>query len=616
VRRLIILLLVLAVLAVGGLYALKHRSAIVGALPVPIRDTVRGLVHGFTVERNVMLTMPDGVRIASNIYKPRSGNGPFATILVRLPYNKSKYGEAVWIGEEFSTYGYVVVVQDVRGTFASEGVFTPSRLEAEDGSATMDWIAKQPWSNGRVGTFGCSSLGEAQMFMARMKNPHHRALIAQGNGGAMGTAFNRYTFFGLYEGGIFNLASGFGWFLSNGSKHAGHPRPEVDRARVLWELPSGTLVSRHRKDPTDYEDFISKPFSDAYWRDLGYISDEHRFTTPGLQVNAWQDQTVADTLLLGELMKRNADSPEARDHQHVVIGAGGHCGFETEQNDGKVGDFELGPNAPQNYWGWYHGWFDYWLRDKKDALPDLPPYLLYVMGEDRWVKANEWPPKAVEFRPWYLGGTAPANSVRGGGTLAPDAPAGEGTSDEFTYDPAKPVPTRGGPICCTDTPGDRPGPIEQREVEEREDVLVYTSEPLKEGLRILGPLRAELHVSSSALDTDFTAKLVDVFPDGRALNIQEGALRMRYRDSFTNPELLKPGEVYKVSVDMRAIGWYLPPGHRLRLQISSSNFPRLERNLNTGGYNHDETVGVVARNRVYRDSVRPSAVILPVLDKP
>ena len=612
-RRLVTLLVVLVVLGVAGAYALKNRSQIMGAMPIPVRDTVRGWAHGFTVERNVMVPMPDGVKIATNLYMPRGEKGPFATVLVRLPYDKSVYGEAVWIGEEFSSHGYAVAVQDVRGTFHSEGVFTPSRLEAEDGSATMDWIAKQPWSNGKVGTFGCSSLGEAQMFMARMRNPHHRALIAQGNGGAMGSAFNRYTYFGLYEGGIFNLASGFGWFLSHGGKHPGVAAPEIDRAKALWGLPSAGLVAKYRSDPTDFGDFVSKAPSDPYWRDLGYIADEDRFNTPGMQVNAWQDQTVADTLLLGELMRKNADSDEARNNQHVIIGAGGHCGFEQEENEGRIGDFELGPNAPQNYWAWYHAWFDYWLRDKKDRLPKLPPYLLYVMGEDKWHEATEWPPKNVQFTPWYFDGSAPANSVKGGGVVTPQKPSATAAKDEFTYDPEKPVITVGGPICCTDTPGDRPGPIDQAEVEKRQDVLVYTSEPLKQGLRMLGPITAELYVASSAVDTDFTAKLVDVFPDGRALNIQEGALRMRYRTGFTTPSRMTPGEVYKVTVDMRAIGWYLPPGHRLRVQISSSNFPRLERNLNTGGNNFDEVKGVIAQNQVFRDAEHPSAVILPIL---
>jgi uncharacterized protein len=220
----------------------------------------------------------------------------------------------------------------------------------------------------------------------------------------------------------------------------------------------------------------------------------------------------------------------------------------------------------------------------------------------------------VQFQSWYLEGDGPANSSSGKGRLTPTAPVSTTNADEFTYDPMKPVRTRGGPICCTGNPDEPQGPVDQKEVEAREDVLVYTSDAFEKGLRIVGPLKADLYVSSSAKDTDFTVKLVDVWPDGRALNIQEGALRMRYRDSFTDPQFMTPGEIYKASVDIRAIAYYLPPGHRLRLQISSSNFPRLERNLNTGGNNYDESVGVVAVNRVLRTAAHPSAVILPVLE--
>ena len=216
--------------------------------------------------------------------------------------------------QEFAGHGYVVAIQDMRGKYASEGVFTPSRLDAEDGSATVDWLAAQPWSNGRVGTVGCSSLGESQIMLARMRNPHHVAMIPIGAGGAMGSAANRYTYFGQYEGGVFQLASGFGWFLFEGGKTPGVEFDEkVDVARAIWELPSGSLVRRHRPDKTDFDDFIAKPLGDPYWRDLGYIADEDRFATPALVFNTWQDQTVAETLALAEVMKRNAVTEEARD---------------------------------------------------------------------------------------------------------------------------------------------------------------------------------------------------------------------------------------------------------------------------------------------------------------
>jgi uncharacterized protein len=607
------ILLAAAVLTVLGGWAVRERTAIIDALPLTIRDFVYGLRYGFSTERNVMVRMPDGVHLATNLHLPRSGTAPYPTVLLRLPYNKDEYGEARGAVGGFAEHGYAVVVQDVRGKFASQGVFTASRLEAEDGSATLDWIAKQPWSNGRIGTFGCSALGEAQILLARMRNPHHTALIASGAGGAIGSAAGRYTYFGQYEGGIFQLASGFGWFLHNGGKRPDIvPPPPVDVATAIWDLPSGGLVRRYRADPTDFDDFISRPLTDPYWRTLGYVADEDRFATPALIVNTWQDQTVAESLVLSEVMKRSATTPAARQHHHVIIGPGNHCQYFPSGQAVRVGELTLGPNAGASSWDAYLAWFDYWLKGQ-GALPNLPAYRFYVMGEDRWLDSPSWPPPGVRYQSWFLAGDGPANTAQGAGRLARMAPVTDG-EDVFIYDPMHPVRTRGGPICCTGNPNEIQGPADQREVEQRNDVLVYTSAPLAEPLRIVGPLRVELYVSSSAKDTDFMVKLVDVWPDGRAFNVQEGALRMRYRDGYGQPALMSPGTVYKATIDLRAIAQYLPAGHRLRLQVTSSNFPRLERNLNTGGRNYDETVAVTAQNRVMRSREHPSVLILPVLD--
>ncbi len=297
VRRKVILSIVVAafVLAAIGVYTSPYRSKIIGALPVPVRDAIRGRVHGFTIQRNVMIPMPDGVKIATNIYMPRGQEGAVrhragATALRQEPVRRGGVDRGRVLQSRLRR----------RGTGRSRHVPFRRRLYSEPaggrGRLSDDGLDREAaLVNGKVGTFGCSSLGEAQMFMARMRNPHHRALIAQGNGGAMGTAFNRYTFFGLYEGGIFNLASGFGWFLSHGGKHPGVEAPDIDRSKALWGLPSAGLVAKYRSDPTDFADFVSRAPADPYWRDLGYIADEDRFNTPGLQANAWQDQTVADT---------------------------------------------------------------------------------------------------------------------------------------------------------------------------------------------------------------------------------------------------------------------------------------------------------------------------------
>lgn len=615
-RGWIILALFLAALAGGGLWAFKNRWQVVNAMPVSWRDSIFGMRYGFRIEHDIMVPMPDGVKLATNLYFPRKvatdGSVKLPVVLIRVPYDKNHHGGGLAPAYDFAAHGYVVAIQDMRGKYASEGVFTPSKDDAADGSAAVDWLAAQPWSNGRVGTVGCSALGESQIFLSRLRNPRHVAMIPIGAGGAMGSAANRYTYFGQYEGGIFNLGSGFGWFLHDGGKSPGAEfTGEVDIPKAIRGLPSGGLVRQYRPDPTDFDDFISKPLGDPYWRGLGYISEEDRFATPALVINNWQDQTVADTLVLAEVMKRNAVNEEARRHHHVIIGPGNHCQYFGPNQTMNVGEFRVGPNAVAPLAEWQVQWFDHWVKGEA-KLPDFPAYRFYIMGADRWVDSDTWPPAGVSYRAWYLGGEGAANSRAGQGELLPVAPVAE-RFDELTYDPLNPVPTRGGPICCTNDPAQVQGMVDQAPVESRQDVLVYTSAALQAPLTIAGPLRAEIYVSSSAKDTDFTAKLVDVFPDGRALNIQEGALRLRYRESFTDPKLAKAGEVYRVSVDMRAIAYQLPKGHRLRLQISSSNFPRLERNLNTGGNNYDESQPVIAKNRVWRAPNYPSALILPVM---
>ena len=570
-------------------------------------DPVLSAILGVRIERNVMIAMRDGVHLATDLFIPTRRTPPFPAVLTRTPYNKDGYN-----GLSFARKGYVVVNQDMRGRFRSQGTFAPYPHEGADGADTVNWLARQPWSNGKVGTIGCSALGESQVLLARERNPHHVAMIAMGAGGAIGSAGGRYGYFGLFEGGVFNLASGFGWFLHNGGKTPGARLEQpVDVGKALWGLPVAALVRTYRSDPTDFDDFVSRPLTDPYWQQLGYIGDDDRFSTPALLVNTWQDQTVADTLILAERMKTNADSAHARTHTHVLIGPGNHCDLEGAAKAGTVGDLPLGRNAAQPYQDWYMQWFDYWLHGKSDYKPDFPSYRFYILGEDRWSDTASWPPAGVTFTRWFLGGPRPANSVNGGGTLQRESPIRAGRFDEFRYDPASPVPTRGGPVCCTGNPADRSGPVDQRDIELRDDVLVYTSAPLRSGLRIAGPLSADLHLSSSAPDTDFVVKLVDVRPDGAALNIQEGALRMRYRDGFRNPKPMRTGEVYRVQIDMRAIAYYLPPGHRLRVQVTSSNFPRLERNLNTGGNNYDEMVGIVARNRVLTDPDHASAIVIP-----
>ena len=588
----------------GGALVYAKREAIYWKTPPRYYEPIIGLFDGFRADYDVMVPMRDGVRLATDIYYPvDKSRAPFATIFIRTPYSKERAFQGGLV--DFTKMGYVVAIQDVRGKFHSEGVMMPYHNDGEDGSDTVSWIAKQNWSNGRVGTMGCSSSGELQMVLARERNPHHAAMIAQGAGGAMGSAMG-IPVFGSYDGGIFDLEGTFGWFAYSGGKTGDKQLERKIDDKAPWGLPTIGLVRRYRNDPTDYEDYLSKPFSDSYWKKIEYLEDDTHFSTPALVIDAWLDPRIGDTFRMSALMQRNWTGATAEPELHVIIAPGTHCAFSEAGKQGQIGDLPV-TAAMQPYDEWYAVWFDYWLRDNAAKKIDLPRYRFFVLGENRWIDSPTWPPQGIAFEHWYLDGTSAANTVDGGGTLIRDRPARAAREDTFAYDPKNPVPScirKGGTVCLD-------GHVDQREVEARNDVLVYTSPSLPEPLRIAGPLRAELYVSSSARDTDFMAKLVDVWPDGKALNIQEGALRMRYRDSFTKPELMTPPKVYLAKIDMRAIAYYLPAGHRLRLEVTSSSFPRLERNLNTGGNNYDETVGVIALNKVHADATHPSAVIIP-----
>lgn len=600
-----------AALPVALLALPAPRQALASMIPKARLVELNGLRFGYGVERELRLPMADGVHVAATLYLPRDRSARLATVLVREPYGRLRYGEGLMAAEHFARLGYAVLVEDLRGTGDSGGTFLPYRSGVADGKSTLDWIAAQPWSNGRVGTFGCSALGESQYVLALARHPALRAMIPLGAGGAIGSAAGRYSYFGLYEGGIFQLASGFGWFVENGaSDPRAPPAAPFDIASAVRGLPVADLVRRERPAPNGYDTFMRLPLADPAWHDLGYFADGDTLDVPSLEIATWADQGVGDTLALDpqlRLPRSGRPAPE----RHLIVAPGTHCHAQETGSSGRFGDLEV-PHADAPWFEWYDRWFDHWLRDRGAGLADLPAIRYYMVGEGRWLDAATWPPAESRMQRWYLDGGGHANGSAGDGVLAPTPPS-QFAHDDYVHDPGSPVPSRGGPLCCTGNPADRAGPVDQKEVESRQDVLVYTSRPLAAPLRIAGPLKATLRVSSSAVDTDVVARLTDVWPDGHATNIQEGALRARYRTGISTPTLLTPGEPVTLVVDMRSIGYTLPAGHRLRLDISSSSFPRLERNLGTGRDNLHETSVVVAHNRVMHGPDARSYVDLPLL---
>jgi uncharacterized protein len=610
-------LLVLAGAAAAVLASPTVRGSLQDLLPDPWVARLNAWRFGYSVDPGIRIAMPDGVRLAATLYLPKDRSAPrsarLATVMLRLPYHRSRYGEALGSGSFFARHGYAVLAVDLRGTGDSEGQFIPYRHATTDGTALLDWIVAQPWSNGRVGTHGCSALAETQFSLAGARHPAHHAMVASGGGGGLGLLDGRGSYGGYFEGGVFNLASGFGWFFQHGNADPNAPpAAKIDIPTALRGLPTDALMQRARPGANAYDEYLRHPLADPWWQQLDYFGNGDTFDKPALVINSWGDQTVGDTLALAEWARRHAP-PEVAREQHVVIAPGNHCEHGEAGRTGRFGDLEV-RNAQQPYSEWSRQWFDRWLRDRGPGLAELPAYRFYQLNEHRWLDAAQWPPAEAALQRWSLAaaGKLLPPEVDRSASASPPAEA-NAAFDEFRYDPMQPVPSLGGPVCCTGNPTDRSGPVDQRPIESRKDVLLYTSPPLDKPLRIAGPLRAVLRVSSSALDTDIVARLTHVWPDGRSTNIQEGALRLRWREGLGAPKLLKPGEVVSAAIDMRAIAYTVPARHRLRLQITSSSFPRLERNLNTGGPEHGETQAVVAANRIHHDAANPSSVELMVL---
>jgi uncharacterized protein len=580
--------------------------------------------YAIDLREGIWIPMRDGVRLATDLYVPRDAGERLPVIMIRTPYDRRAHRRGDSAARTFAGQGYVVAVQDVRGKFESEGWYTISKDDVQDGSDATTWLATQSWSNGKVGTYGCSYLGDTQVLQARLRNPHHAAMIPQAAGSSI-----HYRYFGTMDGGVVELAGGLGWFRHSGSKvYLRYPEdlpsslrglfeiapsvPPIADYRPIWtSLPLVDMMKKAGGPPTDWEDFVSHAPGDPWWDQFGYIKPDDRFDVPSLQINSWYDFGIAETLQQFNQFRANAVSATSRDNQFMIVSPTEHCRSEVATEKTRVGERELG-DARFPYWDLYLRWFDHWLKGVENGVGAMPRLRLYVMGRNLWRDEQEWPLLRTRFVKYYLRSGGRANGLFGDGVLSPTAPRAE-ASDSFTYDPASPVPSVGGPGCCSGTSEAAAGAFDQSRVEQRQDVLVYSTPPLEEGLEVTGPLDLVLYVSSSARDTDFTAKLVDVYPDGTAYNIQESVLRARYREGFGREVWMEPGGTYRLRIDLKATSNYFGPGHRVRLEVSSSSFPRYDRNLNTGGRNYDEVRWVPARNTVHHAPDRASHLVLPII---
>jgi len=628
------LLRFLAMTSIVGVSALATEGS--GQESAP-RFSIPPARYRVRLEKSVMVPMRDGVKLSTDLYFPEGAQGKLPVILVRTPYDKNPWRQprdASTLGGIaapsyiFAGLGYVVAVQDVRGKFESEGEYVYAGGDIKDGYDATGWAATQPWSNGKVGTYGCSYLGETQYQQAIERHPQLSAMIPQAAGPM------QYRAGGGINGGALELASLVGWFRMRGSKiyyrpPPGTPRevflatsdffkteptlPNIDYGRIWSSLPVIDMLKKAGSPPTDFEDMVSHPFGDPWWDKTSYIRPTDRFDVPTLHVNSWYDYGVGETLKLFNQMRVNADSPKGRDNQFAIISPTTHCRSESTTEHTVVGRRALG-DARLDHLGIYYRWYEHWLKGADNGVTAMPKLQIYVMGANRWRSEHEWPLARTRFTNYFLRSDGRANSRFGTGSLNVVEPKNE-PSDEFVHDPGTPVPTTGGALCtgCAHSSEIIDGALDQSDVETRQDVLVYTTPALEQAVEITGPLEAVLYVSSSAVDTDFSVKLVDVYPDGVAYNLQEGILRARYREGFERKVLMKPGEVYQLRINLHATSNYFAAGHRIRLEVSSSSFPRFDRNLNTGGNNYDETTWVVARNTIHHSAKYPSHLVLPVI---
>ena len=572
------------------------------------------IANEYTIQKNLLVPMRDGINLAADLYLPKTAAGRFPVIVLRTPYRKDSYRGSTIPAEFFAARGYAVVSQDVRGKWSSEGEYQVQSHDRDDGYDTIEWAARQPWSTGKIGTYGCSYLGEVQVLLAGARHPNHLAAIPQAAAGGLGSGGGYWSGFGAYENGVFSLSSAFGWFLSAGAKDKSPAKPDsFDFATVLRSRPVIDMVKRVRGPRSDFEDYLRFRPGHEYWLRQGYATDTTRFDVPALHVNSWLDYGAEQTLALVNLFKRNAVSPRAKDNQYVIISPTSHCASEAATEHTVVGDRDVG-DARLPYWTTYLNWFDYWLKEIPNSIRLMPKVQYYVTGLGEWRSANVWPVPEMTPVAYYLSSVRGANSSSGDGRLGLVKAVRAG-HDTLTLDPANPFPSRGGTICCTGNPADQPGIFDQADLEGRPDLLVYSTGPLAAPLTIAGPVRARLHVSSDAKDTDFAAKLIDVSPDGKSWNVVDGIARARFRAGITSPTLMSPGQVYEVEINLKSIAHRFKAGHRIRLHVSSSNFPQWELNSGTGGNIYDETEYLVARNAVHFGPQRPSALILPVVPR-
>jgi putative CocE/NonD family hydrolase len=602
-------------------------------------NTLKELEDIAIVDQKIMMPMRDGIRLATDIYRPKTDK-KVPIIFSRTPYNFNSWGD----GEENTgtakraleavKRGYAYVVQNERGRYFSEGEWDILGVPLTDGFDAFTWMKDQPWSNGKIGTLGCSSTAEWQMAVAALDHPSHAAMVPQGFGAGVGQVGEIKEQGNWYRGGAEQMLF-IAWLY--GVEHdkfkpripAGATQedlirisrfydlapenPPIDMAEALNHLPIQDILKNINGKNEIFDKMIQRKPNDKAWYNGGLYNDTMELAVPSFWFASWYDVSITPNLTLFNHVRNNSKDASIRDNQYLVIAPTLHCSYTRATENTIVGERSVG-DARLNYDEQIYGWFDLWLKGEENDFKEKTPRVqYYTMGSNKWQAAETWPPENATSTTFYLNSNGNANSLFGDGKLTTNK-AKSDSPDSFTYDPMRPVPSYGGNVCCTGN-AIKGGAFDQQQMETRNDILVYTTDVLDEGVEISGFIESTLYVSSDAKDTDFTIKLIDVYPDGTAYNLDETIQRVRYREGYDKEVFMEKDKVYKVDLTPMSTSNFFKKGHRIRIEISSSNFPRFARNLNTGGNNYDEKEGVVAHNKVHHSSKYPSQIKLPMVSK-
>ena len=592
------------------------------------------------IDEKVMMPMRDGVRLSTNIYRPKT-NDKVPVIFSRTPYNFNSWGDGkertrtLQSALQMVEKGYAYVVQNERGRYFSEGEWDILGVPLTDGYDAFTWLSNQAWSNGKIGTIGCSSTAEWQMAVASLDHPAHAAMVPQGFGAGVGRVGQYFEQGNWYRGGVEQLL--FASWLYGVEQDKFKPRipagasqedlirisrfydlapenPPVNWAEAFQHLPLKDLLKNVSGKKEIFDKMIVRKPNDEDWYKGGLYHDDMGFGVPSFWFVSWYDVATSPNLELFNHVRNNAKSKSVRENQYLVISPTLHCGFKRAKENTIVGELSVG-DARLNYDEQISLWFDHFLKGEKNNFENkIPRVQYYTMGINKWQQSETWPPKDVTYQTYFLGSKGNAQTMYGNGTLSLSKNSKPQGKDSFVYDPMNPVKSYGGGVCCTGN-AVQGGSFDQRIMETRADILVYTSQPLEEGIEVSGFIEADLYVSSDVKDTDFTIKIIDVYPDGRAYNLDETIQRARYRDGYNKEVFMEKGKVYKVSLSPMSTSNYFKKGHRIRIEVSSSNFPRFARNLNTGGNNYDEKIGVIATNNIHYSENYPSQIRIPVISK-